>query len=67
MLTKGDVLTFLGKASGPLGSYEGKEVKGEMKIAKTEGAKTETAKVCNYRSILCTDDVTDVCRWYFTP
>ncbi|KIM87484.1 hypothetical protein PILCRDRAFT_815003 [Piloderma croceum F 1598] len=44
MLTKGDVLAFLGRASGPLGSYEGKGIKGEMNTAKTEGAKTETAK-----------------------
>lgn len=38
MLTKGDVLAFLGRASGPLGSYEGKEVKTEMKT----GIKTTT-------------------------
>jgi hypothetical protein len=45
MLTKGDVLAFLGKASGPLGSYEGKEVKVEMKAVKTESVKAEAAKV----------------------
>jgi pyruvate/2-oxoglutarate dehydrogenase complex dihydrolipoamide acyltransferase (E2) component len=64
MLTKGDVLAFLGKASGPLGSYEGKEVKGEVKTVKTEGAKIETAKVCIFLSILCVDDTIDVFRWY---
>jgi len=38
MLTKGDVLAFLGKASGPLGSYEGKEVKSEMKVGVMDGS-----------------------------
>jgi hypothetical protein len=45
MLTKGDVLAFLGKASGPLGSYKGKEVKGEMKDHGVK-AKAEEIKVC---------------------
>jgi hypothetical protein len=48
MLTKGDVLAFLGEASGPLGSYAGKEPVLEMKTAKTKeagGAKPEEVKV----------------------
>jgi len=47
MLTKGDVLAFLGKASGPLGSYEGKEVKSEMKVGVMDGSggKVEEVKV----------------------
>ena len=45
MLTKGDVLAYLGRASGPLGSYEGKEVKCEMKAAKNVSAKAEEMKV----------------------
>jgi len=48
MLTKGDILAFLGKASGPLGSYEGKELKTEMKAAGSVGkdgaAKAEVYK-----------------------
>ncbi|TCD60763.1 hypothetical protein EIP91_009544 [Steccherinum ochraceum] len=43
MVTKGDVLAYLGKASGPLGTYKAlmdKEAK-----AKTEGQKTGSAKV----------------------
>lgn len=47
MLTKGDVLAFLGKASGPLGSYAGKEPVLETKTAKTKegGAKPEEVEV----------------------
>jgi hypothetical protein len=45
MLTKGDVLAYLGRASGPLGSYEGKEIKSEMKAAKNTSVKAEGIKV----------------------
>lgn len=48
MITKGDVLAYLGKASGPLGSYAGKEPKPEMATASFKGAaaaKPEVAKV----------------------
>lgn len=59
MLTKGDVLTFLGKASGPLGSYEGKEVKPETKTAKPPSAKTETAKASSLYLDSRLNDITD--------
>lgn len=39
MLTKGDVLAFLGRASGPLGTYAGKEVVSEMKALAAAGGK----------------------------
>ncbi|KAF8919207.1 single hybrid motif-containing protein [Mucidula mucida] len=42
MLTKGDVLTFLGKASGPMGTY--KEPKSELKPS-LAGSKKEEVKV----------------------
>ncbi|KAF7985016.1 hypothetical protein HWV62_10014 [Athelia sp. TMB] len=41
MLTKGDVLAFLGKASGPLGTYKGKELVSEVEAYnKTKGGKS---------------------------
>ncbi|KAF7978703.1 hypothetical protein HWV62_44973 [Athelia sp. TMB] len=43
MLTKGDVLAFLGKASGPLGTYKGKELVSEVEAYnKTKGGKSAT-------------------------
>jgi hypothetical protein len=56
MLTKGDVLTFLGKASGPLGSYAGKEPVLETKTAKAKdegGARPEDVKVSVLESDYC--------------
>lgn len=47
MITKGDVLAYLGKASGPLGTYAGKEPKPETATASkgTSAAKSEVVNV----------------------
>ena len=44
MITKGDVLTFLGKASGPLGSFKAALDKEEAKLkSEKSGAKKAEA------------------------
>ena len=49
MITKGDVLAYLGKASGPLGTYAGKEPKPETAMT---SAAAEVVKVSSQFDLL---------------